>query len=175
MIRLLIAEDDFSLRSFLSETLQIIGGDEFDIATVKNGNEAVEYLLQNEVDVLITDIRMYPSKTGGIDAITLIRQFSQLPIIVLSAYDDKKTREASYKAGANVFIKKPPHFHRLAVTVKRCAKQYRDTKPLIDPEQELKEKHRRLQLLKIQAARHGNDTPPHIITEIEDIETDIYG
>jgi septal ring factor EnvC (AmiA/AmiB activator) len=46
-----------------------------------------------------------------------------------------------------------------------------DTQTQLDELLKLREAHRRrLAVLQVQAAQHGNDTPPHIVTEQEDID-----
>lgn len=165
MVKLLIVEDDRAIRYVLERSLEALAATKFEIESAANGDEAVRRMLANGIDVMVTDIRM--PVMDGIEAIRRIREFSQVPIIVLSAYSDDKTIKASYAAGANRFFAKPPDLYKLASTIIRLAR------PAVKRSPELIEKQRRLAQLRVQAARMGNDTPPHILTEIEDIQAEL--
>ena len=69
-------------------------------------------------------------------------------------------------AGGTRFLAKPVDYQELAVLIKKLGKPRITQSPLI-------EKYRRLGKLKEQAARMGNDTPPHILTEIEDLQGEL--
>lgn len=169
ILKVLIAEDKIDQRELMGEMLPLFGG--FEVTTVANGNEAIEHFLKNDVDVFVTDLRMYPSKDGGIKAIKTIRQISDLPIIVVSAYVDARTRAAAKLAGANRFMAKPAHMHNLAAMVRELGNKYhrqRAGRPDV-----IIEKERRLMALQVQQARMGIQTPPHITTEIEDLQKEL--
>lgn len=165
----MIAEDKSDQRELMASMLPLFGG--FEVTAVANGDEAIEHFLKNDVDVFVTDLRMYPSKDGGIEAIKTIRQISDLPVIVVSAYVDARTRAAAKLAGANKFMSKPAHMHNLAVLVRKLGNQYhrqREDMPAV-----MIEKQRRLMALQVQQARMGIQTPPHVTTEIEDLQKEL--
>ena len=73
---------------------------------VENGQEAVDYIKNNtDVDMILMDIQM-PVMTG-LEATKIIRGFSDIPIIAVSAYTLNKEKEQSIQHGCNDYISKP--------------------------------------------------------------------
>jgi CheY-like chemotaxis protein len=161
MAKVLIAEDEETVRLILSRMLAHIGGDKFEVETVASGAEALERLMRNGIDVFITDLAM--PGMSGLEAIERVREFSPVPIVVVSGRD---WAEQAIAAGANRFFAKPPDFYKLAAAVMHLAA----AKVRRPSSGEVMELNRRLAKLKEQAARHGIDTPPNVLLEIEDIE-----
>lgn len=163
-MKILICDDDRHLNNLMKYGLSLSGGDTFHIVTCKNGTDAVNKAIQRDFDIILMDIRM--PKLDGIKATKRIREFSEIPIIFISAWSDKKTRERAMAAGGTRFLVKPVDYQELAVLIKKLVKPRIEINPLF-------EKYRRLSKLKEQAARMGNDTPPHILTEIEDLQEEL--
>ncbi|MCK5520649.1 MAG: response regulator, partial [Candidatus Marinimicrobia bacterium] len=59
--KLLIVDDDASIRNVLKESLE---NEEYDVATAKDAFAAIEYLKENKVDLIISDLMM-PEMTGS--------------------------------------------------------------------------------------------------------------
>lgn len=70
--------------------------------------QALEYIEQNTIDMLLVDLTM-----PFIDGITIIRSIradpkhSEIPIVVITASADNNDRYEAIEAGANEYIKKP--------------------------------------------------------------------
>lgn len=80
MKKILVAEDDRSLSRSLDTWLTLEG---FQVVTVYNGEEALNKLLQERFDLLITDLVM--PRLGGVELISKVRQVNlDLPIMVVS-------------------------------------------------------------------------------------------
>ena len=80
MRKILVAEDDRNLSRSMDTWLTLEG---FQVVTVYNGEEALNKLVQNSFDLLITDIAM--PRLNGVELISRIRMYSpQLPILVVS-------------------------------------------------------------------------------------------
>ncbi len=78
--KILLAEDDRSLSRSLDTWLTLEG---FEVVTVYNGEEALNKLLKEPYDLLITDIAM--PRLNGVDLITEVRNVTpRLPIMVVS-------------------------------------------------------------------------------------------
>ena len=87
MYQLVIVEDDYQIRNGLSRFFpwQQLG---FQMAgSFENGKDALEFLRQNRIDVVLTDIRM-PVMDGLTLAETLKREDICVTIVVISAYRD---------------------------------------------------------------------------------------
>lgn len=74
---------------------------------VYNGQEAIDHLEHNDVDIIIMDLQM--PKLDGFDAIKHIRSNLKLniPIIAISAHESLESKERAIALGANDFIQKP--------------------------------------------------------------------
>jgi CheY-like chemotaxis protein len=94
---LLIVEDDDSMRRFLEVTLK---KQNYEVFTAKDGLEAMELALNNEIHVIVTDAMM-PNLTGY-DLCRILRQIpdkKHIPLILLSGFDQKdKSTEDKYLA-----------------------------------------------------------------------------
>lgn len=88
---------------------------DFDLHFAYSGEEALELLKQPQMAdlrIVLTDINM--PGMSGIDLLKIIKeQYSHLPVVVITAYDDAKNRMAAYRNGADDYINKPIDFPRL--------------------------------------------------------------
>ncbi|MCW5959114.1 MAG: response regulator [Pyrinomonadaceae bacterium] len=86
--KILIAEDDVSMRRFLEVLLQ---KDEFDVTAAHDGAEALSIALQKDFDLIITDAVM--PNLSGYDLCRILRQDPHkrsIPIILLSGHEEKE-------------------------------------------------------------------------------------
>lgn len=103
--KVLIAEDDVNFRYFLSERVpwQKIG---YEVAAaVLNGREALAYIQENPVDLVLTDISM-PIMNGAELTGKLRERFDYLTIVALSAYDNFDYVKDTLMAGADDYLLK---------------------------------------------------------------------
>ncbi len=163
-IKILLAEDQ--LAEMFIDLLSDYNG--FEFTTVRRGEHAVREAQEQEFDLILMDLRI-PLRMNGIEAIRQIRKFNQtVPIIAITAYTDRSSRERALAAGANDYVKKPPNFGKL----------YRRIIELIserpDGDGESREaKMKRLQVLRERAALQGFDAPAHVVIEIEQLEQEL--
>jgi CheY-like chemotaxis protein len=97
----LLAEDDAALRRYLEVVLQRAG---YEVVPAGDGLEAMKFLLNGTVDVVITDAVM--PNLSGYELCRFVRgsqQLSHLPIILLSGLDPKNGESEQ----ANAFLSKP--------------------------------------------------------------------
>jgi len=95
----------------------------FDIATVSNGQEAIDYLSAHPVAVLVTDIAM-PQKDGFEVLAFVRRHHPNLPVIVLASLAPKQVIESAPQLGALQVLQKPVAPELLA---KRILAAYSET------------------------------------------------
>ncbi len=102
-IRILLAEDEASIREVLSRRLQQAG---YEIIEAKDGQAAIKLFKGNTVDVVLLDLVM-PLKSG-FDVLEEIRvkMKSKVPVIILSNLDQKEDLELTKNLGADEFIVK---------------------------------------------------------------------
>jgi putative two-component system response regulator len=101
----LIVDDEYIGR----ETLQsVLEGEGYELEMAENGLQAIEKAKQLLPDVILLDIMM-PGMTG-FEVCQRIRsdpQIAEIPIIILTALDDRESLLNALKAGADDFISKP--------------------------------------------------------------------
>lgn len=102
-LKILLAEDEASIREVLSRRLQQAG---YEILEAKDGQEAIKLFKGNTVDVVLLDLVM-PLKSG-FDVLEEIRikMKSKVPVIILSNLDQKEDLELTKNLGADEFIVK---------------------------------------------------------------------
>lgn len=113
---ILLVDDEKSIR----ETLKIILEDDgFVVITAKNGFEALDYIKDNMIDILVTDLRM-----PGMDGIELMENALEidpyLQTIFISAYADIKSAVKALKMGAFDYIEKSFSTEELIFAVKKA-------------------------------------------------------
>lgn len=108
-IKLLIVEDDPSIAQVL---LSVMSDEGYQISTASSAEKALLLLEKENFNIILLDIVL--PKMNGLEFLSLIRQeknMSELPIVVLTAFDHKEDRLKALEAGANDFIVKPvEHF-----------------------------------------------------------------
>jgi two-component system response regulator BaeR len=102
MQSILIVEDEEKLASILSDYFSLNG---FKIHCLHNGLQVIPWLQNNHVDALILDL-MLPGK-DGMQLCKEIRQFSQLPILMVTARVEEIDRLLGLEIGADDYICKP--------------------------------------------------------------------
>jgi two-component system response regulator AtoC len=103
MRRVLIADDEESIRHVLSELLNERG---YEVRAVADGEEAVRELASRDYDALVTDVRM--PKMNGLDLVRAAQTASpETTIIVMSAYGSHDLAIEAMKAGAYDYLGKP--------------------------------------------------------------------
>ena len=101
-VRVLIVEDEVRIARFLQIELEHEG---FVTSTEGNGQRAFERIAQEKYDLVLLDV-MLP----GMDGLTIcqkVREFSQIPIIMLTAKDEIEDKVAGLDIGADDYLTKP--------------------------------------------------------------------
>ena len=100
--RVLVIDDEKSIRRFLKTTLASNG---FTVAEAQTGKEALEALTSLHPDVLVLDLGL--PDMDGIEVTRLVRKKSQIPIIILSVREADTDKIAALDAGADDYLTKP--------------------------------------------------------------------
>lgn len=103
--KILIADDEPDILEIIQYNLQSEG---YEVATAKNGDEAIEQAKRFNPDLIILDIMM-PGK-NGIEVCNILRMqpaFNDTLIIFLTALSDEGTEVKGLETGADDFITKP--------------------------------------------------------------------
>ena len=101
MTRLVVADDDRELLDMLVLLLEEL--DHEVLAVGRTGHEAVAAAERQRPDVVLMDLRM--PEMSGIEAAAVLREsMPELPVILLSAYDDPGLQERAAAAGVNAYL-----------------------------------------------------------------------
>jgi two-component system, OmpR family, response regulator MprA len=100
--RILLVDDDQALRETLARALALEG---YTVETAEDGIDAISRFDEVAPDVVVLDVLM--PNLDGIAACRLIRQQSDLPILMLTARDEVSDRIRGLEAGADDYLGKP--------------------------------------------------------------------
>jgi two-component system response regulator AtoC len=117
--RVLVVDDEQSLRKVLSATLQREG---YEVEVASDGEEALAALERDGADVVVTDLVM-----PRMDGLTLLRKVVKshpdVPVIVVTAHGKIDSAVTAMKAGAFDFVTKPFEHADLKAIIAKAARQ----------------------------------------------------
>ncbi|KPL16199.1 MAG: transcriptional regulator [Bacteroides sp. SM23_62] len=119
MMNILLAEDDEDLRSILSQYLEING---FSILQAENGQAGLEMFNNEHVDICILDIMM-PLMDGFELARQIRKNDPEIPVIFLTARNQKADRIKGLKLGADDYITKPFEVEELILRIQNILRR----------------------------------------------------
>jgi two-component system KDP operon response regulator KdpE len=100
--KVLVVDDDPSLLKAMRIGLTARGDE---VITAHTGTEAINQVALARVDLVILDLGL--PDVDGIEVCRRIREFSAVPIVVLSAYGDERRKVEALDSGADDFVTKP--------------------------------------------------------------------
>jgi two-component system KDP operon response regulator KdpE len=100
--RVLIVDDEPQIRRFLRASLQ---SHDYAVIEAENGKEAVRACTVQRPDLVILDLGL--PDMDGLDVISLVREWSTVPVIVLSIRSDDADKIDALDRGANDYVTKP--------------------------------------------------------------------
>lgn len=116
MSTILIVDDKSSMRKVLRRVLE---EDQHSLLEAENGEEALETIKRQHVDMLITDIKM--PRMDGMQLIRLIREIDQeILILVMTAYGTVETAVEAMKLGAYDYLTKPFSTEQVRLIVRKA-------------------------------------------------------
>lgn len=101
-IKLLVIDDDAAVTELLALLLKSHG---YEVLTVNSGTDGIDILRERQIDLVILDLMM-PDMDGW-DVCRQVRNFSNVPIIVLSALNDPTMIASILDTGADDYMVKP--------------------------------------------------------------------
>lgn len=118
---IVIVEDDVENRTAMLKVLQGAG---YDPAETDNGQSGLDYILENDVDILITDLRL--PVMDGVELLKKAKAAAQdIEVILITGHGTVEVAVEAIKEGAYDFITKPiKKAHLLRAVEKAAEKQY---------------------------------------------------
>ncbi len=104
----LVADDTGVVRAMMEMTLLALGAGSVSMAS--DGEEAMQSLKENPVDIVISDLNMTP--VSGLDFLRSLRAaddraLAGTPVVVVSGYGEDEVKEQVISAGGDAFMSKP--------------------------------------------------------------------
>ena len=97
-----VVEDDMAIRNLVTYTLTEKG---YEVKSFEDGHSIVEEIRENPCELLLLDL-MLPGK-DGVSILNEVREFSDVPVIILTAKTDEFDRVLVLESGADDYITKP--------------------------------------------------------------------
>ena len=119
MTKVLIVDDEADIVAALKIYLS---SQPYEILTAYNGKEAVECVKNDNVDLVLMDIMM--PVMDGIAALSKIREFSNVPVIMLSAKSDDTDKVLGLDVGADDYITKPFNPSEVMARIRSALRRY---------------------------------------------------
>ena len=117
---ILLIEDETRIRFLLRDYFLKEG---FTIIEAADGDEGINYFINNKIDLVILDIMM--PKVNGIEACLKIREQREMPIIMLSAKSEDMDKILGLNTGADDYLTKPFNPLELVARVKSQLRRYK--------------------------------------------------
>lgn len=114
MFSILVCEDDFAIKTMISTKLK---QENYSVHTVQNGQEALNLMEKQQIDLVISDIMM-PEMDGYEFVQTLRETKHTLPILMITAKSQLESLEAAFKLGVDDYMVKPLRLEELVLRVK---------------------------------------------------------
>ena len=119
--RILVVDDEASIRRILETRLKMIG---YEVITAADGEEALEAYAKHNPDLIILDVMM--PKMDGYGVTREVRRTSDVPIIILTALGDVSERITGLELGADDYVIKPFSPKELEARVKAVLRRTND-------------------------------------------------
>jgi putative two-component system response regulator len=137
----LVVDDDPSGRDTLEAILE---GQNYTLLMASNGMQALDLIRENQPDVMLLDVMM-PGMSGYevCRRIRADKNLAEIPIIILTALDDRKSLITALEAGADDFVSKPVDRYELNARLAGIMRLNRYRK-LVEERRKLEESHQKL-------------------------------
>ena len=118
-MRILVVEDDQIIREGISEYLSEFG---YDIVQAKDGHEALKNFENYEINLVILDIQI--PFLNGLEVLKEIRKKSELPVLMLTAFNDEEYKINAFSSLADGYMEKPFSLPVLKVRIDSLIKRH---------------------------------------------------
>ena len=99
--RILVVDDERPIRRFLSASLS----GEYEVVQAADGEQALRAVVNERPDLLLLDLGL--PDMDGVEVTRRLREWTQIPIIVVSVREQESDKIAALDAGADDYLTKP--------------------------------------------------------------------
>ena len=117
--RILIIEDDNEISNMIADYL---GKNGYETHIAKDGIRGIKYVIEKKPDLIILDV-MLPYKSGD-EILREVREFSDIPIIVVSAKENVQFKVDLFKIGVDDYVVKPFDLSELLARTETNLRRY---------------------------------------------------
>lgn len=118
---IVVVDDEKSILKLISSTLKVTG---YNVYTGMDGEEALSLVEQHSPDLLLVDIKM--PNLNGLEVCKRLREWSKVPIIVVSALSDANYAVEALDLGADDYLRKPFYVTELLARVRTQLRRAED-------------------------------------------------
>ncbi|HMB24596.1 MAG TPA: response regulator [Anaerolineales bacterium] len=111
-VKILVVDDERPIRRFLSASL----GNQYKVLEAENGNNAIKIAAIDRPELIILDLGL--PDMDGTDVTRQLREWTDVPIIVISVRDSEEDKVAALDAGADDYLSKPFGASELAARIR---------------------------------------------------------
>lgn len=116
---ILIVEDDIQIQNFIKYTLEKEG---YRALCTDQGKKAVEMVMTEKVDMVLLDMGL--PDLDGKEVLAKLREWSDMPVIIVSARDQEKEKVMALDMGADDYLTKPFLANELLARIRLAFRHY---------------------------------------------------
>lgn len=124
--KILVVDDEPKIRMFIRANLEARG---YEVHLAQDGVEAVEMAERIDPDVIVLDVNM--PRMDGIEACRRIREWADIPIIILSIREDETDKVRALDEGADDYVTKPFGIEELLARIRVALRRSAGVKAVI--------------------------------------------
>jgi two-component system KDP operon response regulator KdpE len=117
--RILVVEDDLPIQRNLQRNLEVSG---FEVLVTNEGKHAIELVRAEQPDLILLDLWLR-GDVDGMEVCLQVRQWTQIPIIIVSARSDERQKVEALDLGADDYLTKPFNIDELLARVRACLRR----------------------------------------------------
>ena len=103
IIKILVVDDEARMRKLVKDFLSVKG---YKVVEAADGEEAISlFMEQKDIKLILLDVMM--PKMDGFETLKLIRQYSDLPVIMLTARSEERDELQGFNLGVDEYITQP--------------------------------------------------------------------
>ncbi|MDY0029656.1 MAG: response regulator transcription factor [Pseudobdellovibrionaceae bacterium] len=117
--KIVLVDDD---RNIVTSVRILLESEGFEVAAFHDGEEGLAGIQKESPDLCVLDIKM--PRMDGLELITKLREFSQVPVIFLTSKDDEVDQILGFRLGADDYITKPFSQRLLIERIRTVLRRY---------------------------------------------------